>query len=138
MGHGLSSIRFFNRLLMEKAMVPVLQEEVSGCGIAASAALAGVSYSEAKRKANALGIDAQDKALWSDTEHVRQLLHEFGIPVAPEQTPFESWERLPDKALLAIKWRMEKGQPFWHGICQRRLPGNRAGLQRITDIKYSK
>ena len=48
-------------------MEPVIQEEPTGCGIAASAALAGVSYAEAKQKANALGIYAADTALWSMT-----------------------------------------------------------------------
>ncbi len=97
-------------------MEPVVQEETTGCGIAASAALAGISYAEAKRKANALGIYAEDTALWSETEHVRKLLREIGISVSPKETPFESWERLPDKALMAIKWRIEQGRPFWHGV----------------------
>lgn len=97
-------------------MQPVIQEEISGCGIAASAVLAGMSYSEAKQKANALGIYAADKALWSETEHVRKLLREFGIDVSPTEKPFSSWERLPDRALLAIKWREEQGKPFWHWV----------------------
>jgi len=54
----------------------VIQEEATGCGIAASAALAGVSYAEAKRSANALGIYAADTALWSETEHVPRLLRD--------------------------------------------------------------
>ncbi|MFL1483183.1 hypothetical protein [Marinobacter sp. LN3S78] len=97
-------------------MKPVIQEETTGCGIAACAALAGVSYAEAKRKANALGIYAADTALWSETGHVRKLLREFGISVSPRETPFESWEHLPDRALMAIKWRMERGRPFWHWV----------------------
>ena len=97
-------------------MEPVIQEETTGCGIAASAALAGVSYAEAKRKANALGIYAADTSLWSETAHVRKLLREFGIFVSPKETPFESWEQLPDRALLAIKWRIEQGKPFWHWV----------------------
>lgn len=97
-------------------MQPVIQEEISGCGIAASAVLAGVSYSEARQKANALGIYAADKALWSETEHVRKLLREFGIAVSPTEKPFSSWERLPDRALSAIKWREEQGKPFWHWV----------------------
>ncbi|MDN3525601.1 hypothetical protein QWY79_10030 [Halomonas sabkhae] len=97
-------------------MKPVIQEELSGCGIAASAALAGVSYPKAKRVANGLGIHAEDKALWSDTQHVRTLLEAFRVTTAPEETPFESWEALPDKALLAIKWHLEGGRPFWHWV----------------------
>jgi len=101
---------------MGRDMEPVIQEETTGCGIAASAALAGISYAEARRKANALGIYAEDTALWSETGHVRKLLREFGIPVSPREIPFESWECLPDKALMAIKWRIEQGRPFWHWV----------------------
>ncbi len=101
-------------------MKPVVQEETTGCGIAASAALAGISYAEAKRKANALGIYAADTALWSETEHVRKLLREFGISVSPKETPFEAWERLPDKALMAMA--DGTGQAFLAlgSVCQRR------------------
>jgi ABC-type bacteriocin/lantibiotic exporter with double-glycine peptidase domain len=102
--------------LIGKAMKLVIQEEPTGCGIAASAALAGVSYAEAKQKANALGIYAADRSLWSDTEYVRTLLREFSISVSPKETPFKMWESLPDKALLAIKWRTEQGKPFWHWV----------------------
>src|SRR5690554_2618744 len=102
--------------LIGKAMEPVIQEEPTGCGIAASAALAGVSYAEAKKKANALGIYSADKSLWSETEHVRTLVREFGISVSPKETPFKTWESLPDKALLAIKWRTEHGKSFWHWV----------------------
>lgn len=114
-------------LLME----PVIQEETTGCGVAASAALAGVSYGEARRKANALGIHATDTALWSDTEHLRTLLAEFGITVADREAPFESWEQLPNKALMAIKWRMEQGKPFWHWVVFVRESGN----ARVLDSK---
>lgn len=98
------------------SMNPVIQEDASGCGIASCAVLAGMTYTQAKAKASALGIDVEDTALWSDTEYVRKLLHAFDVSAAPEETPFESWEALPDRALLAIKWRMEQGIPFWHWV----------------------
>lgn len=97
-------------------MNPVIQEEISGCGIASCAALAGISYEQAKETANVLGIYAEDTALWSDTECIRNLLRALGITAAPTETPFDTWERLPDKALLAIKWRIEQGRPFWHWV----------------------
>lgn len=103
-------------MLIGRDMEPVIQEEATGCGIAAIATLADISYVEAKRKANAHGIYATDTTLWSETAHVRKILREFGISVSPKETPFESWGRLPDKALMAIKWRMEQGKPFWHWV----------------------
>ena len=52
-------------------MKPVVQQEITGCGIASVAALAGVTYREAKAVANRLGIYAEDSSLWSDTRYVR-------------------------------------------------------------------
>ena len=97
-------------------MNPIIQEEVTGCGIASAAALKQISYQEAKEVANNLGIYANDSTLWSDTEYVRKLLASLGISTSDQETPFSTWEKLPDKALLAIKWHEENGKPFWHWV----------------------
>jgi hypothetical protein len=97
-------------------MKPVIQEEISGCGIAASATLAKVSYAEAKCVANGLGIYAEDKALWSDSDYVRRLLSALHLTTASSEAPFTTWETLPQKALLAIKWHLKNGKPFWHWV----------------------
>ncbi|MCG8392844.1 MAG: hypothetical protein MI745_07150 [Pseudomonadales bacterium] len=97
-------------------MRPVIQEEISGCGIAAVAALAGVSYDQARQQAARLDIFAEDRSLWSDTAYVRRLLSEYGLRAAPDETPFSDWQALPDRALLAIKWHLENGTPFWHWV----------------------
>jgi hypothetical protein len=60
-------------------MRPVIQAEVTGCGIASVAAIAGVPYAGAKKIANSLGIFAQDEKLWSETAHVRRLLGHYGF-----------------------------------------------------------
>lgn len=96
--------------------IPVIQEEPTGCGIAASAALAGISYVDSKLLANSLGIQASDKSLWSETTSVRRLLAALNISLSPDETAFESWEQLPKKALLAIKWRLINDKPFWHWV----------------------
>ena len=95
-------------------MEPVVQEEITGCGIASSAAIASVSYQEAKKVANAMGIYAENESLWSDPQYVRDLLRKLGIQTGKEEVPFTSWESLPDCALLSTKWHLEKGIPFWH------------------------
>lgn len=95
-------------------MKPVIQKEPTGCGIASVAALAGVTYREAKSAANRLGIFAEDQQLWSETHHIRTLLRHFGLQATPEESPFQSWESLPPLALLSTKWHLEHGRPFWH------------------------
>lgn len=95
-------------------MNPVTQEEISGCGIASVAALAGVTYRQAQAVANQLGIHAEDTRLWSDTRYVRTLLTHYGLRASPNEIPFRSWESLPALALLATKWHLEQGRPYWH------------------------
>lgn len=97
-------------------MKPVVQLERTGCGIASVATLAGVNYAQAKHVANRLGISADDQKLWSEADHVRRLLKEYGFQAARHEVPFSSWEALPDLALLAIKWHEERGRAFWHWV----------------------
>jgi hypothetical protein len=102
---------------------PVVQRERTGCGIASVATLAGVSYAQAKGVANRLGISAEDRRLWSDTQPVRRLLAGYRIRASRGESPFVSWAALPDVALLAIKWHREKGRAFWHWVVFWRSPG---------------
>lgn len=97
-------------------MKPVIQQEQTGCGIAAVATFAGVTYRDAQRVGRALGILAADATLWSSTGPVRRLLRQHGIATSPGEQPFVSWDRLPSKALLAIKWRRQRGQASWHWV----------------------
>ena len=100
---------------------PVVQEETTGCGIAAAANILGKTYSEMKAIANAMDIHASDKALWSETHHVRRMLQSAGIDTADEEAPFQSWEALPDLALLSIKHHQEEGKDFWHWVVFKRV-----------------
>lgn len=97
-------------------MKPVVQLERTGCGIAAVAAIAGVSYRRAQRTANRLGIFADDRRLWTETNYVRRLLQSYQLRPASTEQPFRSWGSLPDLALLAIKWHREQGRPCWHWV----------------------
>ena len=97
-------------------MKPVVQLERTGCGIASVAALAGVSYTAAKRVANRIGISAADSRLWSETTPVRRLLRQYRLQSSARPTPFDSWDALPDRALLAIKWHRKSGQAYWHWV----------------------
>lgn len=116
-------------------MKPVVQLERTGCGIASVAALAGVSYAEAKRVANRLGICADDSKLWSETGYVRRLLKEYGIRSTRTEVPFTSWEALPDLALLAIKWHKERDRAFWHWVVFRRGPSGPVVLDPMRELR---
>jgi hypothetical protein len=116
-------------------MKPVVQEERTGCGIASVAALAGVSYAQAKARANMLGISASDARLWSETGHVRSLLAAFGMAASGGEQPFVSWKSLPDRALLAIKWHRENGRPYWHWVAFIRDDGSSYVLDSKQALK---
>lgn len=102
---------------------PVVQEEITGCGIASVANILGKTYSEMRATANAMGIYASDISLWSDTQHVRLMLSSAGVETSVEEVPFESWEALPDLALLSIKHHKENGKNFWHWVVFKRVAG---------------
>ncbi|WP_447555598.1 hypothetical protein [Vreelandella sp. EE22] len=102
---------------------PVIQEETTGCGIASVANILGKTYPEMKAVANGMGIHADDESLWSDTQYVRKMLAQAGIAASPQETPFNSWEALPDLALLAIKPHQRDGKHFWHWVVFKRLDG---------------
>lgn len=113
-------------------LVPVIQQETTGCGIAAVATILGKSYPEMQAIANALGIHAEDQSLWSDTGYVRRLLTEAGVRVSAEEMPFESWEALPDLALLPIKHHQENGREFWHWTVFQRVQGEASVLDSAS------
>lgn len=104
-------------------MKPVVQEETTGCGIASAANILGKTYSEMKEVANSMGIYASDKSLWSDTQYVRQILSASGVETSADETPFESWDELPDIALLSIKHYKEDDKFFWHWVVFKRIDG---------------
>ena len=97
-------------------MRPIIQEEKSGCGIASVATILKKSYQEVRVTANSLGIFAEDEKLFSDTNYVRTLLNEYGTKISQKELPFTSWDKLPNTALLSIKYHIENGQPFWHWV----------------------
>lgn len=97
-------------------MKPVVQEEKTGCAIASSAAIAGVSYKEARKIAHSIGMYAEDSNLWSETNFIRKLIKKFGIKTGKKEIPFTGWESLPNCALLSIKWHIERGKPHWHWV----------------------
>ena len=119
-------------------MKPVLQQENTGCAIASSAALAGISYKKAKSIANSLGVYAEDSTLWSETNYIRKILKKLNVKISKTETPFKSWEVLPECALLAIKWHMEKGKPYWHWVVYVRENNNEYVLDSSKRIKNNK
>ena len=119
-------------------MKSVLQQEKTGCAIASSAALAGISYTKAKSIANSLGVYAEDSALWSDTNCIRKILRKLNIKTSKSEVPFESWEALPERALLAIKWHKEKGKAYWHWVVYVRENNNEYVLDSSKRIKNNK
>ncbi len=102
-------------------LVAVIQQEATGCGIAAVATILGKTYPQMKSIANATDIYADDKSLWSDTNYVRQLLLDAGVEVSKCEMPFESWDKLPDTALLAIKYHCDEGINYWHWVVFKRI-----------------
>ncbi len=99
---------------------PVIQQDLTGCGLACVATVVGLRYEQVKATALTLGIDVKVPSLWSETTHVRHLLEHFHVIPSKQEIPFRSWKTLPSLALLAIKWHRENGQPHWHWVVYHR------------------
>lgn len=103
--------------------ISVIQEEATGCGIASVANIVGKTYAEMKAIANTMNIYASDESLWSDTQYVREMLYHEGFKTSNNEIVFESWETLPDIALLSIKHHEKDGVSFWHWVVFKRVDG---------------
>jgi len=90
--------------------------------------------------AGAMGIHASDKSLWSDTQYVRRMLSHAGVETSQDEIPFESWDALPDLALLSIKHYQEEGKDFWHWVVFKRENGQSFALGSVSyppsNIRY--
>lgn len=116
--HGAGGVMFFGEIVNV-----VIQEEKTGCGIASVANIIGFPYVDVKVKANSIGIFSEDKTLYSDTGYVRKLLTEYDVKTSTKELEFTSWDKLPDLALLSIKYHEEDGVPFWHWVVFKRIDG---------------
>lgn len=104
--------------------MPIIQEDITGCGIASVANIIGLPYATVKAKASSIGISVDDDTLFSDTEYVRNLLKEYNFQTTSGETPFESWKSLPDIALLSIKHYTENNRHYWHWVVFKREQGS--------------
>jgi ABC-type bacteriocin/lantibiotic exporter with double-glycine peptidase domain len=112
-------------------MQVVIQEEEMGCGIASVANIVGLSYSEVKKKANELGIFAEDISLYSNTSYVRSLLNFYGFRSSSSEIPFSNWISLPETALLAMK----RNSQFWHWAVFKKNGGDPVVLDSASCLK---
>ncbi len=119
-------------------MSVIIQEETTGCGLASVANIIERPYAEVKAKANEMGIFADDDKLYSDTQYVRVLLKEYGVQASSNEIPFNSWETLPDLALLAIKFYEENGCRFWHWVVFKREQGIPVVLDSAAYLEENK
>jgi len=113
-------------------MKTIIQEDITGCGIASVANIVGLSYVEVKAKASSMDISVDDDSLFSDTEYVRKLLKKYDVQVSSSEIPYNSWESLPDLALLAIKYYEENNRPFWHWVVFKREAGSSVVLDSAS------
>lgn len=96
-------------------MKAVLQEDLTGCGIACVANLANVSYQQVKSVAVTWGMTSaicvsgpirpSFKYCWTIME---------SIPAG--RISFRSWQPLPPLALLSTKWYRKNNQAFWQWV----------------------
>jgi len=119
-----------------KPLTPVVQQDATGCGLAVIATLTGQPYAQIKARAAELAIHPEDKRIWSDTDYVYRLAADQGLTLATTPTEFSDWDSLPDLAIMAIKWRLIEGVPFWHWVVFQRSKGEAYVLDSGIRLKH--
>lgn len=95
-------------------MKRIKQEHYSGCGLACVAMIVGKKYSTIRKTAHDLLNMADDHDLYTNSTHLIQLLSHFEIETSQKKIPFTSWEKLPEKAIVAINHNKESD--IWHWV----------------------
>jgi hypothetical protein len=82
--------------------------------------IAGVSYAEAKRIIRTLRPKSTDVTSYLDL-HTVMSANGLASPSAAPKTPFVSWTKLPDRAIVAIN--RGDGKQGWHWVVFDRVDG---------------
>lgn len=75
------------------------------------------------------------------TQHCGQkqiIFEKLNIKTGKSEILFKSWEALAERALLAIKWHMDKGKPYWHWVVYVRENNTEYVLDSSKRIKHNK
>lgn len=91
----------------------IIQEDVTGCGIACAAMLAGISYSRAKTIALRLGIVGQKPSYYTNASDISKLLRELGL--APSKgRKLSKWSSLRILSVVGVNFSETTGN--WHWV----------------------
>lgn len=118
-------------------MKAIIQEDITGCAIASASVLSNQSYQQTKVVFESMGLELTDAALWSSTEPMRALCQQLGIELDKSQHGFTGFEDLPDKALLAIKWKQPQQTAYWHWVVFARLNGRAFIFDSKKGLKHN-
>jgi ABC-type bacteriocin/lantibiotic exporter with double-glycine peptidase domain len=123
--------------MREIKMKRIIQEDKTGCGLACIAMIAkNVTYSSVKKRAvNKYGFDPNG-VLYTQTNHLRELLEEYGVVIGKRKVPFKDWKRLPKLSILGINHK--ENTNTWHWVIYRRTKEGAFVLDPKEIIKAEK
>lgn len=98
----------------------VRQTDANGCGFACYAMVAGVSYAKAKAFVRRVRPKSTDVTSYLDL-HTAMAASGLASTLAKPKTPFTSWKKLPDRAIVAIN--RGDGKQGWHWVVFDRVGG---------------
>jgi len=96
----------------------IIQKDTTGCGIACIAMLTKQSYLKIKKSLLEIPGFTKDDYFYTDASDLRTLASKHKVVLAKRMRKFTSWSNIPDKSLLAIKYKKGKNkqESTWHWV----------------------
>jgi len=96
----------------------VVQQDITGCGLACIAMLADTGYSRIKEVAMELFKLHSNDELYTTAPDLRKLGQEFNLDVGGRRRRFKDFQSLPELAILAINYREAENTWHWVVFCR--------------------
>jgi ABC-type bacteriocin/lantibiotic exporter with double-glycine peptidase domain len=93
----------------------VIQEDVTGCGLACIAMLSHKTYDDIKDCILSKGIIKSKKNFMTNNSQIIRIGKEFGVTLE-KRKKFQRWNDIPSTSLVSINFRHIKSKSEWHWI----------------------
>lgn len=118
----------------------IIQEDTTGCGISCIAMLTRQPYSKIKRSLLEMPGFTKDDYFYTDASDLRVLASKHKVVLAKRIRKFTSWSNIPDKSLLAIKYKKGKNkqESSWHWVVFNRTNNSEYVVDPNKAVKTNK
>ena len=121
----------------------IIQKDTTGCGIACVAMLTRQPYSKIKELLLKMPGFTEDDYFYTDASDLRALVlaaSKHKVILAKRMRKFTCWSNIPDKSLLAIKYKKGKNKQKsrWHWVVFNRINNSEYVVDPSKSVETNK